>query len=105
VRLKGNIVADRLREIVRLRPGLPAETRGRGLLQGLDLGVDGLATEVARCTFERGLVIETSGSADRVLKVLPPLTISIEDLKFGLDVIEAAVDAVAPAPSVRRDAA
>jgi diaminobutyrate-2-oxoglutarate transaminase len=96
VQIKGEIVADRLQEIAMMRPGLRAEARGRGLMQGLDLGVDGLAVEVARRAFKEGLVIETSGPSDRVLKVLPPLTISVDDLAFGLDVIEAAVDAAAP---------
>jgi diaminobutyrate-2-oxoglutarate transaminase len=65
-------------------------------MQGLDLGIDGLALDVARRAFDAGLIIETSGPADRVLKVLPPLTISVDELAFGLDAIEAAVDAAAP---------
>jgi diaminobutyrate-2-oxoglutarate transaminase len=99
VELKGAVVADRLQEIALLRPELNAWARGRGLMQGLDLGVDGLALEVAQRAFGAGLIIETSGPADRVLKVLPPLTISVDDLAFGLDVIEAAVEAAAPACS------
>jgi diaminobutyrate-2-oxoglutarate transaminase len=97
VKLKSAIVADRLQEIALLRPRLRAEVRGRGLMQGLDLRADGLALDVARRAFDEGLVIETSGPGDRVLKLLPPLTISVDDLAFGLDVIEAAVDAAAPA--------
>jgi diaminobutyrate-2-oxoglutarate transaminase len=96
VKRKGAVVGDRFRAIARRRPDLAAEVRGRGLMQGLDLGVDGLAVAVARRAFEAGLVIETSGPGDRVLKVLPPLTISDDDLAFGLDAIEAAVGAVAP---------
>src|SRR5918992_4581621 len=88
VRLKGALVADRLQEIALLRPGLRTEVRGRGLMHGLDLGADGLASEVARRAFDAGLVIETSGPSDRVLKLLPPLTISLDELAFGLDVIE-----------------
>jgi diaminobutyrate-2-oxoglutarate transaminase len=98
VRRKGEIAAARLREIARRRPELGAVVRGRGLMLGLDLPADGLAAAVARRAFEAGLVIETSGPADRVLKVLPPLTIPDEDLALGLDAIEAAVHAVAPAP-------
>lgn len=93
VRRKGAIAGDRLREIARRRPELRAQVRGRGLMQGLDLGAGGLAAEVARHAFEAGLVIETSGPGDRVLKLLPPLTISERELGFGLDAIEAAVDA------------
>ena len=80
-----------------LHPGVDTEIRGRGLLQGLDLGEDGLAREVARLAFDEGLVIETAGPGGRVLKVMPPLTISLDDLAYGLDVIESALDAAAPA--------
>jgi diaminobutyrate-2-oxoglutarate transaminase len=96
VERKGAIVAGRLRSIARRRPELGAQVRGRGLMQGLDLGRRGPAAAVARRAFEAGLVIETSGPGDAVLKVLPPLTISDDDLAFGLDAIEAAVNAVVP---------
>ncbi len=105
VQLKSSVVAERLWEMALVRPGLNAEVRGRGLMQGLDLGVDGLAVEVARRAFDAGLVIETSGPADRVLKLLPPLTISLDDLAFGLDVIEDVLDAAAPATGFVAEAA
>src|SRR3546814_3477230 len=38
--------------------------------------------------FERGVVIETSGANDEVLKLLPALTIEDELLMRGLEVIE-----------------
>jgi diaminobutyrate-2-oxoglutarate transaminase len=93
VERKHRVAADRLTAIAAGRPELGAHARGRGLMLGLDLGVPGLAGRVAAHAFERGLVIETSGPGDRVLKLLPPLTIADEDLRFGLDVIEEAVDA------------
>jgi diaminobutyrate-2-oxoglutarate transaminase len=97
VEVKGAFVADRLQEIAMLHPGVDSEVRGRGLIQGLDLGEGGLAREVARLAFDEGLVIETAGPGGRVLKVMPPLTIALDDLAFGLDVIESALDAAAPA--------
>jgi len=72
VQAKGAIVAERLAAIAASRPELRACTRGRGLMQGLDLGSGGTAVSVARRAFERGLVIETCGPGDRVLKLLPP---------------------------------
>jgi diaminobutyrate-2-oxoglutarate transaminase len=105
VQIKGEMVADRLQEIALMRPGLRAQARGRGLMHGLELGDEGLAVEVARLAFDEGLVIETSGPGDRVLKILPPLTISLDDLEYGLDVIEAAVDVAAPAAAIWREAA
>jgi diaminobutyrate-2-oxoglutarate transaminase len=97
VEVKGAFVADRLQEIAMLHPGVETEVRGRGLMQGLDLGEDGLAREVARLAFDEGLVLETAGPGGRVLKVMPPLTIPLDDLAYGLDVIESALDAAAPA--------
>lgn len=87
-------VEDRLRAIAQARPHLMPAVRGRGLIYGLDLGIGGLAADVSRAAFERGLIIETCGPGDRVLKILPPLTITAAELEHGLDVIEAALDAV-----------
>jgi diaminobutyrate-2-oxoglutarate transaminase len=95
VRVKQALAVGRLQDIALMHPGLNAEVRGRGLMIGLDLGADGMAAEVARRAFEAGVVIETSGPSDRVLKILPPLTITVDELVFGLDVIAAAVDAAA----------
>jgi diaminobutyrate-2-oxoglutarate transaminase len=99
VRIKGELVADRLQEIALLRPGLGASVRGCGLMHGFELGA--LAPEVSRRAFAMGLIVETAGPSDGVLKLLPPLTISVDELTFGLDVIEAAVDAAAPASRLR----
>src|SRR5690606_23987468 len=71
----------------------PAEVRGRGLIQGLLFQDPELARRAARKAFERGLVIETAGPRDEVLKVLPPLTISDEQLSRGLEIMSASVAA------------
>lgn len=63
--------------------------RGRGLIQGLVTPPgDNLASRIAKRAFELGVVIETSGARDEVLKVLPALTIPREQLEQGLDIIE-----------------
>lgn len=85
---KGRLVQQRLAEMAeRYLPG-EAEARGRGLIQGLALAPEGLAATVARSAFENGLLIETVGSRDEVLKVLPPLTIDEAGLTAGLDILE-----------------
>jgi diaminobutyrate-2-oxoglutarate transaminase len=99
VRIKGEFVSDRLQEIALLRPALGASVRGCGLMHGLELGP--LAADVSRRAFEMGLIVETAGPSDHVLKLLPPLTISLAELAFGLDVIEAAVDAAVPSSRLR----
>ncbi len=67
------------------------EYRGRGLIYGIDftaLDPSGkLAAKISRICFENGLIIERSGRNDTVLKILPPLVITEEELTHGLDVI------------------
>jgi len=64
-----------------------ARVRGRGLIQGIEFADKGLARDVARNAFERGLIIETCGPDNAVLKILPPLTISEEELDHGILII------------------
>ena len=49
------------------------------------------ASDVARRAFELGLLIETSGPEGEVVKLLPALTISPEELDEGLRILARAV--------------
>lgn len=69
-------------------PELNGEARGRGLMQGIAVQVDGLASKICAAAFERGLIIETAGPKDEVVKFLPPLIISEEGLSKGLRILE-----------------
>jgi diaminobutyrate-2-oxoglutarate transaminase len=60
------------------------------MMQGLDVGAGELAVDIAHRCYEQGLVIETSGPRDEVVKVLAPLTTPDELLLEGLTVIERA---------------
>lgn len=95
VERKGAWVRERLERIAEKEPDLRAAARGRGFIQGLECG-DGPAAEAisARC-YEQGLIIETAGIDDQVLKFLAPLTIEEPDLVWGLDVIASAARDVA----------
>ncbi len=81
---KSELMSRLLKEIAESHTEAQGWVRGRGLIQGLGFDVKGLAEEVARAAFERGLIIETSGTHSEVLKLLPPLTIDEEDLKDGI---------------------
>ena len=81
---KSELVTKLLKEIVESHPEARASVRGRGLIQGLVFDVKGLAEQVARNAFARGLIIETSGSRSEVVKLLPPLITSEDDLKDGI---------------------
>ena len=80
-----------LRDITAHFPDLNADVRGRGLIQGLRIPEPGLAETIAATAFARGLLIETAGADNDVIKALPPLTIDLEDLAQGIDILKAAV--------------
>lgn len=69
-------------------------TKGRGMMVGIDAGSGENAAAICKACFAKGLIIETSGSFDEVVKVLCPLTISLDQLTAGIDIMESAFDAV-----------
>ena len=92
VRRKERLVRDWMENLVHSYPGAGLSVRGRGLIQGLVTPAEAdLANAIARKAFEYGVVIETSGAQDEVLKVLPALTIEDELLVRGLEAIERSV--------------
>ena len=94
-RRKERLVRDWLENLVHSYPMADLSVRGRGLIQGLvTSGKDDTAVQIAQRAFEHGLVIETSGANDEVLKVLPALTIEDEVLVRGLEIIERSVEHV-----------
>ncbi|MDH7942239.1 diaminobutyrate--2-oxoglutarate transaminase [Pseudohongiella sp. SYSU M77423] len=81
----------RLRKIANGYEKSLIKAKGRGFMQGLECRDGELAGKICRYAFDRGLVIETSGADSQVVKCLCPLTISMDDLNKGLDIVEEAV--------------
>lgn len=94
VRRKGEILHSELERMAQAFPDLKARVRGRGMVWGLELPQPGAAGEASKAAFERGLLIETAGANDHVLKFLPPLVIEEDLLREGLGVVEQALSAV-----------
>jgi diaminobutyrate-2-oxoglutarate transaminase len=93
---KAKIVGARLDGIaLRYQELTQPPVRGRGLIQGLPTTSGAVARRIAGEAFARGLVMETCGPERNVLKILCPLTIADDDLVRGLDILDAAVAAVA----------
>jgi diaminobutyrate-2-oxoglutarate transaminase len=61
------------------------------MVHGLELQEPGLARKVAAGAFDLGLLVETAGSADQVVKLMPPLTISDDELSQGLAILAKAL--------------
>ncbi|MGW0158891.1 diaminobutyrate--2-oxoglutarate transaminase [Mycobacterium sp. NPDC003323] len=88
---KGKLLREGLDRIAAAHDGVSA--RGRGMAQGLRFDNAELAEQVCRAVFERGALMETSGPSDEVVKLLPPLTTSSDDLESGLEILAESVAA------------
>jgi diaminobutyrate-2-oxoglutarate transaminase len=71
--------------------GRDAQIRGRGLVWGLDFPDADRASAVCALAFDLGLLLETSGPQSEVVKLLPPLTVTPEELDEGLRILARAV--------------
>jgi diaminobutyrate-2-oxoglutarate transaminase len=91
---KGEQIEDALGRIAATHPDSITGVRGRGLAQGLAFADAEAAPAVCAQAFDRRLLLETSGPEDEVVKLLPPLTTSADELAEGLDIIAASVEAV-----------
>jgi diaminobutyrate-2-oxoglutarate transaminase len=94
VERKASVASDALAAIAARHQESGAEVRGRGLILGLAFDDPEVAPAVSEACFERGLIVETSGPKSEVLKLLPPLTLSDEELEKGLGIIGESVDRV-----------
>ncbi|WP_115865686.1 aspartate aminotransferase family protein [Halorussus litoreus] len=93
----GGYMRDRLRgvadEIDRL-----VEVRGRGLFTGAEFAdADGqsgkqLVKAVQQHCYERGVLVWSAGRTGNVLRLLPPLVVTREQAKIGMDVIVEAIE-------------
>ncbi|MFB7874570.1 MULTISPECIES: diaminobutyrate--2-oxoglutarate transaminase [unclassified Nocardia] len=88
----GDYVARTLSAVADRHEGV--STRGRGMVHGIVFDDPSQAAKVCRTAFEQGLLVETSGSMDEVVKLLPPLTLRSDELDKGLSVLTSSIDTV-----------
>lgn len=94
----GGVIQGRLDVLRRTLPAI-GDVRGRGLMLGVELVDPGgepdirgaqpaapeLAARVRAACLERGLIVELGGRHDSVVRLLPPLTITDEQVEAVLD--------------------
>jgi len=80
VRAKGDVLGSRLRA---LSSGRVKEARGRGLMWGLELTE--VAAPIVAAARERHLLVLTAGP--NVIRIVPPLTISREEIERGVTIL------------------
>ncbi len=94
IKCKGQYISQRLDSIVEKYGEGHFTTRGRGMFQGINCVNGDIAGKITRNAFKNGLIIETSGADDHVVKFLCPLIISDDNLKKGIDIVEQAIKEV-----------
>ncbi|MDX2424828.1 MAG: diaminobutyrate--2-oxoglutarate transaminase [Cycloclasticus sp.] len=91
VKRKGRYVTERLESIVSQYGEGNFTAKGRGMFQGINCVNGDIAGKITHNAFKKGLLIETSGADDQVVKFLCPLIISDENLKKGIDNVESSI--------------
>ena len=91
VKVAGDHFERRLRALALKHPVI-VEARGAGLMRGLELRVD--AAPVVDRAREQGLLVNRT--AERVVRMLPPLNITTADLDRATDILDGVLAAVAP---------
>lgn len=97
----GQFTADVKRTAVKLQrqldrlvekfPNCIEQKRGRGLMAGLKCRSSAIVARVHDVAFENGLLIEASGPNRDVIKVLPPITITDDELDHGIEILDQAL--------------
>ncbi|HEV7980726.1 diaminobutyrate--2-oxoglutarate transaminase [Amycolatopsis sp.] len=91
---KGERIGAAFQGIVEAYPETHLVAKGRGLARGIEFPDGELASKVCTAAFERGLLMETSGPDSEVMKLLPPLTLTDEELSEGLAIIDESIKSV-----------
>jgi len=92
----GVLIRDELRSVAERTPEI-GEVRGKGLMIGVEfVTADGdpapeLKREVRKRCFEDGLLVWTAGTHGHVLRLLPPLVVTREQVERGLEIITTAI--------------
>ena len=87
VQAKGEHVQARLRDSAEQGARITG-VRGLGLMIGFDLESEDVATEVVEQSRQNGLLLIKAGPA--TIRIVPPLTITVDELDEGLDALDAA---------------
>ena len=87
VQAKGDHVQARLRDSAGQGDRI-TDVRGLGLMIGFDLVSEDAATEVVEKARSNGLLLIKAGPA--TIRIVPPLTITLDELDEGLDALDAA---------------
>ena len=95
IKRSSNMVEEVIQRSVQRFPELFVQSKGRGMMIGIECKNGEISGAIAKTCFDNGMVIETAGPNDEVVKFFCPLTISEAELTQGLNIFEGSVEAIA----------
>jgi diaminobutyrate-2-oxoglutarate transaminase len=94
VKSKGEYVKKQLADIVGQYGEGNFSMKGRGMFQGINCVSGEIASKITKKAFEKGMIIETSGADDQIVKLFCPLTITQENLEKGISILRESIKEV-----------
>lgn len=88
VQAKSEMMKERIETIIEHHPDANLKPKGRGMMRGIECKSGDIAEKITALAFQKGLLIETSGSEGQVVKCLCSLTITEQELMEGWDIVE-----------------
>ena len=88
---KGAQIRQRLKRLAQKHKAI-REIRGKGLMIGLELDSAESTQAFVRQVFDDGLILGWTLHSDRVIRIMPPLNLTENELEEGLQIIEKAWD-------------
>ena len=65
--------------------------KGRGMIRGIEFNDIDMAMKILSACFSKGLIVETCGAEDQVIKLLPPLNIDDKILEQGINILHTSI--------------
>ena len=91
---KSALVQQRMEKIASQFPNHIQDIRGYGMIWGAEFKQPEMTSKICSQAFADGLVIETAGASDEVIKFLGSLVITPELINEGFDILEGAIEKV-----------
>ncbi|MDP5253261.1 MULTISPECIES: diaminobutyrate--2-oxoglutarate transaminase [unclassified Vibrio] len=87
-------VTQKLNALLKAYPNLFNRLKGRGMMQGIECKSGDIADQLIAECFSNGMVIESAGPNDEIVKFFCPLVITETELEQGLEIFSQAVASI-----------
>ncbi|WP_250886658.1 diaminobutyrate--2-oxoglutarate transaminase [Bacillus sp. SM2101] len=91
IKIKSDILQKKLLDLASNYSVIHPEIRGRGMIKGITFEDGEYASKVCSNAFKMGLLLETSGAKNDVIKILPPLTIDEDGINQGIELLSESI--------------